>query len=81
MTRVQRINALEDKFAALSDDELRMMTQTFRDRIEGGETLDKIMNEAFAVSREASKRVLGLRHFDVQLTGGMILHEKAGSPR
>ena len=75
MTRVQRINALEDKFVALSDDELRMMTQTFRDRIEGGETLDKVMNEAFAVSREASKRVLGQRQYDVQLAGGMILHE------
>ncbi|NJC40926.1 preprotein translocase subunit SecA [Brevundimonas alba] len=75
MGRVQKINALEDKFAALSDDELRMMTDTFRDRLSAGETLDKIMNEAFAVAREASKRVLGQRQYDVQLTGGMILHD------
>jgi preprotein translocase subunit SecA len=75
MSRVQKINALEDKFAALSDDELRMMTDAFRDRIEGGETLDKVMNEAFAVAREASKRVLGQRQYDVQLAGGMILHD------
>jgi preprotein translocase subunit SecA len=75
MGRVQKINALEAKYAALSDDELRMMTDAFRDRIAGGETLDKIMNEAFAVAREASKRVLGQRQYDVQLTGGMILHD------
>ena len=75
MSRVQKINALEDKFAALSDDELRMMTDAFRDRIAGGETLDKVMNEAFAVTREASKRVLGQRQYDVQLAGGMILHD------
>ncbi|MEG1452404.1 preprotein translocase subunit SecA [Brevundimonas sp.] len=75
MAEVQKINALEPKFEALSDDELRMMTQTFRDRIEGGESLKKILPEAFAVSREASKRVLGQRQYDVQLTGGMILHE------
>ncbi|WP_296165141.1 preprotein translocase subunit SecA [uncultured Brevundimonas sp.] len=75
MGRVQKINALEDKFAALSDDELRMMTDAFRDRLANGETLDKIMNEAFAVAREASKRVLGQRQYDVQLTGGMILHD------
>ncbi|MFN3537920.1 MAG: DEAD/DEAH box helicase, partial [Brevundimonas sp.] len=74
MAQVQRINALEPKMEALSDDELRMMTQTFRDRIAGGESLDKILNDAFAVAREASKRVLGQRQFDVQLAGGMILH-------
>ncbi len=74
MSRVQKINALEPKYAALSDDELRMMTETFRDRLAGGETLDKVMNEAFAVAREASKRVLGQRQYDVQLAGGMILH-------
>ena len=73
--RVQKINALEPKFEALSDDELRMMTQTFKDRLAAGETLDKIMNEAFAVVREASKRTLGQRHYDVQLVGGMVLHE------
>jgi len=75
MAEVQKINALEPKFEALSDDELRMMTQTFRDRIEGGESSKKILPEAFAVAREASKRVLGQRQYDVQLTGGMILHE------
>lgn len=71
----QRINALEPKFAALSDDELRMMTDAFRDRLANGETLNKILPEAFAVVREASKRVLGQRQYDVQLAGGMILHE------
>ncbi|MCA0367770.1 MAG: preprotein translocase subunit SecA [Proteobacteria bacterium] len=71
----QRINALEPKFAALSDDELRMMTDAFRDRLANGETLDKILPEAFAVVREASKRVLGQRQYDVQLAGGMILHQ------
>ncbi|HUH10284.1 MAG TPA: DEAD/DEAH box helicase, partial [Brevundimonas sp.] len=73
--QAQKINALESKFEAFSDDELRMMTQTFKDRIEAGESLDKIQNEAFAVVREASKRVLGQRQYDVQLAGGMILHE------
>jgi len=73
--QVQKINALESKFEAFSDDELRMMTQTFRDRVEGGESLDKLQNEAFAVVREASKRVLGQRQYDVQMAGGMILHE------
>ena len=75
MGRVQKINALEAQYAALSDDELRMMTDAFRDRIAQGESLDKILNDAFAVAREASKRVLGQRQYDVQLTGGMILHE------
>ena len=71
----QKINALESKFEAFSDDELRMMTQTFKDRIEAGDSLDKIQNEAFAVVREASKRVMGQRQYDVQMAGGMILHE------
>ncbi|CAL1689905.1 Protein translocase subunit SecA [Brevundimonas subvibrioides] len=75
MGRVQKINALEPRYAALSDDELRMMTQTFKDRVAAGESLDKLLDDAFAVSREASKRVLGQRQYDVQLTGGMILHE------
>ena len=75
MAQVQKINALEDKFAALSDGELRMMTDAFRDRLAKGESLDKLLNEAFAVVREASKRVLGQRQYDVQLAGGMILHE------
>ena len=75
LVRVEKITALEPKFAAFSDDELRMMTQTFRDRLAAGETSDKILNEAFAVAREASKRVLGQRQYDVQLAGGMILNE------
>ncbi|MBL0947869.1 preprotein translocase subunit SecA [Brevundimonas sp.] len=75
MAQVQKINAMEDKYAALSDGELRMMTDAFRDRLARGETLDKLLNEAFAVVREASKRVLGQRQYDVQLAGGMILHE------
>jgi len=73
--QAQKINALEARFEAFSDDELRMMTQTFKDRIEAGDSLDKIQSEAFAVVREASKRVLGQRQYDVQLAGGMILHE------
>jgi preprotein translocase subunit SecA len=75
MARVQRINALEPKFAALSDGELRMMTDAFRDRLAAGEALDKMLDEVFAVAREASRRVLGQRQYDVQLAGGMILHE------
>ena len=71
----QRINALEPKFAALSDDELRMMTDAFKDRLANGDSLEKILPEAFAVVREASKRVLGQRQYDVQLAGGMILNE------
>jgi preprotein translocase subunit SecA len=72
--RVAEINALESQFAALSDDKLRGMTQTFRDRLAKGETLEDLLPEAFAVVREAAKRTLGQRHFDVQLIGGMILH-------
>ncbi|MDZ4365198.1 preprotein translocase subunit SecA [Brevundimonas sp.] len=75
MAQVQKINALEPKFAALSDGELRMMTDAFKDRLEKGETTAQILNEAFAVAREASKRVLGQRQYDVQLAGGMILDE------
>ena len=75
LARAGKITALEPKFAALSDDELRMMTQSFKDRVAGGESLDKLLNEAFAVVREASKRVLGQRQYDVQMAGGMILHE------
>ncbi len=75
MAQVLKINALEAKYAALSDGELRMMTDAFKDRLEKGEKLDAVLNEAFAVVREASKRVLGQRQYDVQLAGGMILHE------
>ncbi|HUO11691.1 MAG TPA: preprotein translocase subunit SecA [Caulobacteraceae bacterium] len=72
--RVAKINALELKFEALSDEQLRAKTAEFRDRLAQGENLDSLLNEAFAVVREASKRTLGMRHFDVQMVGGMTLH-------
>jgi preprotein translocase subunit SecA len=73
--RVEAINALEPQFKAKSDEELRAMTPAFRARLEQGETLDQLLPEAFAVVREAAIRALGQRHFDVQLVGGMVLHE------
>ncbi|MGN7469357.1 preprotein translocase subunit SecA [Brevibacillus sp. SAFN-007a] len=73
--RVEAINALEPSIAALSDEQLREKTAEFKARLARGEQLDDILNEAFAVVREASKRVLGMRHFDVQLIGGMVLQE------
>ncbi|MBU4433236.1 MAG: preprotein translocase subunit SecA, partial [Alphaproteobacteria bacterium] len=73
-SRVAKINALETEFAALSDEALKGKTEAFKARLEKGETLDDLLHEAFAVVREASKRVLGMRHFDVQLVGGMVLH-------
>ena len=75
LERAQKINALEPQFAALSDEQLRAKTQEFKDRFEKGETLDSLMNEAFATVREAAKRTLGQRHYDVQLVGGMVLHK------
>ena len=72
--RVAKINALEAQYAALSDDQLRAKTAEFRQRVEGGQTLDSVLNEAFAVVREAAKRTVGMRHFDVQMVGGMVLH-------
>ena len=71
---VQRINALEPAISALSDEALRAKTAEFKERLAKGEVLDDLLPEAFAVVREASKRVLNMRHFDVQLIGGMILH-------
>ena len=68
------INALEPQIEALSDDQLRAKTDEFRQRVTDGEDLDKLLPEAFAVCREASRRVLKMRHFDVQLIGGMVLH-------
>ncbi|MCR4441623.1 MAG: preprotein translocase subunit SecA [Peptococcaceae bacterium] len=73
--KVETINRLEPGMRSLSDRELRAKTEQFRERLAGGETLDDILPEAFAVVREASRRVLELRHFDVQLIGGMVLHE------
>src|ERR1700723_2326827 len=72
---VSKINALEPRFQAMSDAELAAMTPAFRARLEQGETLDDLLPEAFAVVREAAKRTLGQRHFDVQLVGGMVLHK------
>ncbi|WP_374324439.1 preprotein translocase subunit SecA [Azonexus sp.] len=71
---VKRINALEPQIAALSDAQLQAKTEEFRKRHGDGESLDDLLPEAFAVVREAGKRVLGMRHFDVQLIGGMVLH-------
>ena len=73
--KVAQINALEPKFEALSDAELQAKTEEFRQRFAKGETLDALLPEAFAVCREASKRVMKMRHFDVQLVGGMVLHD------
>ena len=75
MPLVAKINGLEEEFSKLSDSELRNKTEEFKNRYEMGETLDDILPEAFATVREASKRVLGMRHFDVQLIGGIILHQ------
>ena len=74
MGRVAKINALEADLAKLSDDALRGKTAELKQRVADGATLDSILNEAFAVVREAAKRVLGMRHFDVQMVGGMVLH-------
>ena len=71
---VARINALEPEMEALNDEALKGKTVEFRERLEKGETLDQILPEAFAALREASKRVMGMRHFDVQMIGGMTLH-------
>jgi preprotein translocase subunit SecA len=72
---VKKINALEPALQGLSDQDLRSKTQYFRDQLAAGKDLDSLLPEAFAVVREASRRTLGLRHFDVQLIGGMVLHE------
>src|SRR3954468_2471658 len=72
---VRAINALEPQMEKLSDAELQAKTPEFKQRLEGGASLDDILVEAFAVCREAAKRVLRMRHFDVQLIGGMVLHD------
>ncbi|MGD8526970.1 MAG: preprotein translocase subunit SecA, partial [Thioalkalispiraceae bacterium] len=71
---VVQINALETEFEALSDEQLKAKTESYKARLESGETLDALLPEAFATVREASKRVLGMRHYDVQMIGGMVLH-------
>ena len=75
--KVDAINALEPELEALSDEELRAKTDEFRDRYKNGTPVDDLLIEAFAVAREGSKRALGMRPFDVQLMGGMVLHENA----
>ena len=72
---VEKINGLEPDFVKMTDEELTGQTAKFRERYEAGETLDALLPEAFATVREASKRTLGMRHFDVQLIGAMALHE------
>ena len=71
---VERINALEPEYEKLSDEQLRGKTEAFKTRVAGGETLDAILPEAFAIVREGSKRIMKMRHFDVQMLGGMALH-------
>ena len=73
--RVKAINALEEKYANLSDDDLKSEFKSLRERVSGGESLESVLNESFAITREASKRVLNMRHFDVQLIGGMVLND------
>ena len=71
----EKINTMEPRFESMKDKELKNMTNEFKERLANGETLDDILPEAFAVVREASKRVLGLRQYDVQFIGGMVLHQ------
>src|SRR5690242_12842183 len=71
----EKVNALESQMEALSGDQLRGKTPEFRDRLEKGESLDDMLPEIFAVVREAGKRTLGMRHFDVQIMGGQVLYE------
>ena len=73
--RVDEINKLEPQMAALRDEDLQAMTPRFREQLEAGKTLDDLLPEAFAAVREASRRVLGMRHFDMQLLGGIVLHQ------
>src|ERR1041384_5045874 len=73
--RVEEINALEKELSALSDDQLKARTAEFKKQLADGKTLDDILVPAFATVREAARRTIGQRHFDVQMIGGMILHE------
>ena len=72
---VDKVIALEDKFKAMSDSELKAMTPALKERLKNGETVDDILPEAFATCREAADRVLGMRHFPVQIVGGVVLHQ------
>src|SRR5574344_333100 len=71
---VDKINSYDAQYSALSDEALKNKTVEFKERLAKGETLDNILPEAFATVREAAKRVIGLKHYDVQLLGGMVLH-------
>src|SRR5215475_10444921 len=73
-SKIDAINALEPKYQSMGDAELKQQTTLFRERLNQGETLDDLLIEAFAVCREAGRRFLGMRHYDVQLIGGMVLH-------
>src|SRR3990172_11418892 len=75
LPRVDEINALEPAFEALSDEQLRAKTDEFRQRLADGEPLDGLVPEAFAAVRESARRQVGQRHYDVQLVGGIVLHE------
>ena len=75
--RVERINQWEPELELLEDDELRTQADALRERARNGESLDELLPETFALVRETSKRTLGMRHFDVQLIGGMVLHDGA----
>jgi len=72
---VEKINSLEQEYKALSDEQLKAKTPLFRERLEQGEDLDSLLPEAFAGVREASQRMVGMRHVDVQLIGGVVLNE------
>ena len=76
-SKVDAINALESNYSSLSNEELHEVTEGFKQRLKNGETTDDIMIEAFAVCREGGKRFLGMRHYDVQMIGGMVLHSGA----
>jgi preprotein translocase subunit SecA len=78
---VEQINVLEPELQSLDDDGLRAKTAEFRQRLEAGESAEALLPEAFAVAREAGRRALNMRHFDVQMIGGMVLNDKARSPR
>ena len=73
--RAKEINALEEKYEKLSDDELKASFNALKEEVANGKSLDEVLNDTFAITREASKRVLNMRHFDVQLIGGMVLHD------
>jgi preprotein translocase subunit SecA len=73
--RVERINAFEPELELESDEELRARAEALRERARNGESLDELLYESFAITREAGKRTMGMRHFDVQLIGGMVLHD------